>query len=119
MDTITSPVEITTPWTEVRCDGQYYAQVPTNSLLQWFHAQFPQSMDWHLTHEGYSLHPVEERIIAYIEFRSELAVRRETYVAKTILGAKRKYAKLMRENTGWSEAGWTTQRMFGATWMDK
>lgn len=121
MDTLTATPEITTEWTEVRRDGQYYAQVPTASLLAWFHAQFPQSMDWQLTNEGYSIHPVAERIIAYIEFRDPGTgiTRREEFVKPTRLAAKRAYMKLMREREGWAEVGWTPQRMVGNTWMEK
>lgn len=113
--------EITTEWTEVRRDGQYYAQVPTESLLAWFHAQFAQSMDWQLTNEGYSIHPVAERTIAYIESKDPETgrARREEFVKPSALAAKRAYMKLMREREEWTEVGWAFQRMVGNTWATK
>lgn len=114
--TITDPAAIATERTEIRRDGQYLAQVPTANVLAWFHHQSGLSMDHNLRHEGYSIHPVAERIVAYIQRERDGEI--EYFEKPTRLAAKRLYFKLLRENDTFSEVGWTTQHMNNGVWYD-
>lgn len=107
-----SLADITTQYAEVRIDGKYYAQVETRSFDLWL-ANLPTDNVMHTA--SYTLHPVGERFIAYIQHDDN---EFETFVKSTALAAKRMYKKLMRENESFKECGWNGQREFAGHWMN-
>lgn len=109
--------EITTEYTEIRRDGEYVATVSTSSTLAWFHQNCrAYSMHHALTHEGYSIHPVEERIVFFTETRNEDGTWNVTSEVK-----KSKRAADMAMNRYRGEAtsyGWRRERKIDNTWIE-
>ena len=116
---------------EIRRDGQYVATVHNGGLLHWFHAQHSFSLDHALTHEGYTLHAVEERYAVYYSthktekpifhraFDTMRGANRSANIMFTKLVNKRGYGTIEWMNENRIQTTAQLERLINGKWVEQ